>query len=816
MAEVIKIKRTVKTKILLFSLIMTVAMVINIALCVVVSFNQTLVSIGKELDENAVASKALVENRIESLLNLIGEHLRDYEFVSGSEEQKAEHISAVNSSDQYITAAVFTDITGSYGGEMPAKVASALASSNRALMLSDDNSSFYLAVKSSAGSSICVTMSTDKLKPILNGCPNDTLIIAGDGKVVAASDNAPKDRDYANFVTTGNDVKTQIRPAGDIDSAYCSIALEGSANCTLVVRTDVGYHYSGMIMILVVGAIVVVLFIALCLVANSYFSKRVTVPLRKIQDKIAEMADGKISGADIDYKLDDDIGALASAVNKMARYNGEVISDITYTAGEIADENLCVAPSGDYHGDYLPVKTALESIVSSLRNVITNVEQAGRQVSNGSDEMSRNSAVLSRAAEDEEVTVKQLNANLNLVYNQSNDNSDKAATARSIAEESMKIVNEGNEKMTKMLEAMNEISNTSSEIANIIKTIQDISSQTNILSLNASIEAARAGAAGKGFAVVAGEVGNLANMTAEAAKSTTTLIETSINAVKNGTVIANETAKMLEKIVEKTDATSKVVEEIADSSAKQAESVKEVLAGMNGISNTVTQISGSARECADSSEELATQAAMLHETIESFVIDEKRLASRPKREKPKSIELDDLPAAPKAETKPEKPAAEKVKPEKPAKPAKPAVEKTKKTAPEKTKPAKPAVEKPKPEKPAAEKTKPVKPAVEKAAPAKPEKAEAKPKAVEKPVKAEPKKPVAPVQSAAKPAEKKKTIILDDNEETASQKPAENIVPVATPKTMGLDSSNGGAPASVVTKATATPVKRSVRLDDNKY
>ncbi|MCH5208179.1 MAG: HAMP domain-containing protein [Oscillospiraceae bacterium] len=811
MAEVIKIKRTVKTKILLFSLIMTVAMVVNIALCVVVSFNQTLVSIGKELDENAVASKALVENRIESLLNLIGEHLRDYEFVSGSEEQKAEHISAVNSSDQYITAAVFTDITGSYGGEMPAKVASALASSNRALMLSDDNSSFYLAVKSGAGSSICVTMSTDKLKPILNGCPNDTLIIAGDGKIVAASDNAPKDRDYANFVTTDNDVKTQIRPAGDIDSAYCSIALEGSANCTLVVRTDVGYHYSGMIMILVVGAIVVVLFIALCLVANSYFSKRVTVPLKKIQDKIAEMADGKISGADIDYKLDDDIGALAFAVNKMAHYNGEVISDITYTAGEIANENLCVTPSGDYHGDYTPVKTALESIVSSLRNVITNVEQAGRQVSNGSEEMSRNSSVLSRAAEDEEVTVKQLNANLNIVYNQSNDNSEKAATARSIADESMKIVNEGNEKMTRMLEAMNEISNTSSEIANIIKTIQDISSQTNILSLNASIEAARAGAAGKGFAVVAGEVGNLANMTAEAAKSTTTLIETSINAVKNGTVIANETAKMLEKIVEKTDATSKVVEEIADSSAKQAESVKEVLAGMNGISNTVTQISDSARECADSSEELATQAAMLHETIESFVIDEKRLASRPKREKPKSIELDDLPAAPKAETKPVKPAAEKTKP------AKPAAEKTKKPAPEKAKPAKPAVEKAKPAKPAAEKTKPVKPEVEKAASAKPEKTEAaKPKAVEKPVKAEPKKPVAPAKPAAKPAEKKKTIILDDNEAAASQKPAENIVPVATPKTMGLDSSNGGAPASVVTKATATPVKRSVRLDDNKY
>ena len=812
MSEEKKNIKSVKAKIMLFSLVMTLAMILNISVCVTIQITQMLSSINIQLNENAIASKALVENRLESLLLLVGEHANDYEFTSGSEQSREEHAAAITSADPNTTSTVFVDNSGkSYGGELSAKVASALGSSNRAIVISDDYSEFSLAAKSSAGNILCVTMKMDTLKPILNGCPNDTLIIAEDGRVVAFSDNAPKDKNFADFVQKTDGVKTKIRPVGEENAAYCSVALAGSQNCTLVVRTDIGYYFSGMLMTIVVSAVMVVLFASLCFIANSYFSKNVTVPLKKIQNKIKEMADGRLSGDDVDYVKNDDIGALAAAVNKMAHYNGEVISDITYTAGEIANENLCVTPSGNYFGDYIPVKTALESIVSSVRNVITNVEQAGREVSDGSEEMSRNSAVLSRAADEEEITVKQLNTSLNMVYRQSTDNSDKAATASSIAEDSMKLVNEGNEKMTKMLEAMNEISSTSSEIANIIKTIQDISSQTNILSLNASIEAARAGAAGKGFAVVAGEVGSLANKTAEAAKSTTTLIETSINAVKNGTVIANETAEMLGKIVEKTDATSKVVGDIADASAKQAESVKEVLAGMTSISNAVSQITDSARACADSSEELATQAAALHDTVDRFKVDDKKYAAKARKEKSKNIILEDTPAVSKPE--PAKPAKSAAKPE----PAKPAA---------KSEPAKSAA-KSEPAKPAA-KSEPAKPA------AKPESAKpaAKPEPAKPAAKSEPAKPAAkpePAKSAAKSepaksAEKKKEIILDDDIKAPDDKPTavkadSPAKPVEKPKMIKLDDDEpafSAASVKPVSTATAKPIKRNITLDNNKY
>lgn len=784
MSEQKNSRKTVKNKIMLFSLVLTIAMILNISICVAIQYVHTVTSVTQMLHENAVGSKALVDNGLQSLLILVNDHVYDYEFLNGDEQQKKDHAAAIASYDENMTAAVFADSAGSYGGEIPEKVSSALKSEKQAIILSDDNSEFYLAAKSDMGNILCTTMKVSKLSSVLESCPNPVLLMSGDGKIIAASEGIPTDKNYADFVQKSDEIKIVTNPAGEFSFSYSAIGLSGSQNWTLVVRADIGNYLSGMFMLTVVSVIMIALFITLGLLANAYFNRKVTVPLKKIQNKIGEMAEGKISGADIDYKGDDDLGALADAVNTMAHYNGEVISDITHTAKEIASDNLCVTPGGRYFGDYLPVKTALENIVASVSGVVANVERAGREVSAGSDQMSRNSAVLSGAADNEANTVRQLNDSLNVVYSESNNNSDKAATARSIAEESMTLVNEGNAKMRNMLEAMNEISTTSSEIANIIKTIQDISSQTNILSLNASIEAARAGAAGKGFAVVAGEVGNLANKTAEAAKSTTKLIETAVDAVKNGTVIANETADVLGKIVEKTEATSKVVDDIADASSKQAESVKEVLAGMLSISDAVSQISDSARECAESSEELAVQAAALHETVEKFAIDKRK------------------PAAPKPTVKHEapKPTVKQEAP-KPAAPKPAANHEAPKPAAKQEAP-KPVYKKP------AEKPKTITLDDNPAPDVKP--------AAAKPVQQKPTtsaaQPAPAVKPAARPAAKPKAIILDDDKNTAPK-------PSAKPKAIRLDDDNSAAPASStkpITKATAVPVKRNIPLDSNKY
>lgn len=488
----------------------------------------------------------------------------------------------------------------------------------------------------------------------------------------------------------------------------------------------------------VVGALVI-----------SKFVKRIIVPLNAINGKILDMEQGKLSGDAIEVHTGDELETLADAVNSMTAYTNTIIKDIEAVSAKLAAEDLTAEPAVDYIGDYAPIKSALYGIINSTSDVIRQIGASSKLVSDGSSKMSDNSTTLSQAATEQAATVEELNASIVEISSNISANADSAGKAKVLADDCMKIVNEGNVKMTDMLHAMEEINETSSQIANIIKTIEDISFQTNILSLNASIEAARAGEAGKGFAVVAGEVGQLAGKTAEAAKNTTALIKTSLTAVENGTVMANETAKMLSKIVSETDDTAKVIDKIAAASQEQADSVKQILVGMDQISTSVQMTSGSSAECAASAEELSGQAKVLLDLVHRFQIAD--AASEKKRKKAARAASNALKSgAPAAPSAPAAPAAEKkeapaAKPAESAETAKPVSENPA------AKPAQNAPEKP------AEKPKAAAPAAK--APAKPE----APKAA-KPAAPAPAVSHAPVTPAApKPASApKRTIVLDDD------------------------------------------------------
>ena len=488
----------------------------------------------------------------------------------------------------------------------------------------------------------------------------------------------------------------------------------------------------------VVGALVI-----------SKFVKRIIVPLNAINGKILDMEQGKLSGDAIEVHTGDELETLADAVNSMTAYTNTIIKDIESVSAKLAAEDLTAEPAADYIGDYAPIKSALYGIINSTSDVIRQIGASSKLVSDGSSKMSDNSTTLSQAATEQAATVEELNASIVEISSNISANADSAGKAKVLADDCMKIVNEGNVKMTDMLHAMEEINETSSQIANIIKTIEDISFQTNILSLNASIEAARAGEAGKGFAVVAGEVGQLAGKTAEAAKNTTALIKTSLTAVENGTVMANETAKMLSKIVSETDDTAKVIDKIAAASQEQADSVKQILVGMDQISTSVQMTSGSSAECAASAEELSGQAKVLLDLVQRFKIAD--AASEKKRKKAARAAANALKSgAPAAPSAPAAPAAEKkeapaAKPAESAETAKPVSENSA------AKPAQNAPEKP------AEKPKAAAPAAK--APAKPE----APKAA-KPAAPAPAVSHAPVTPAApKPASApKRTIVLDDD------------------------------------------------------
>ena len=595
-----------------------------------------------------------------------------------------------------------------------------------------------------------ITTSTAWLGNIVNTMhTSDTTefyLLTNDGRLLASMNGSLSAEQVAGYMNI-TDVET-VSDNGRNHIVTASPIL--GTDWTAVVACDAKEFLGNAFIAVLVMIITTTISFVVGALVISKFVKRIIVPLNAINGKILDMEQGKLSGDAIEVHTGDELETLADAVNSMTAYTNTIIKDIEAVSAKLAAEDLTAEPAADYIGDYAPIKSALYGIINSTSDVIRQIVASSKLVSDGSSKMSDNSTTLSQAATEQAATVEELNASIVEISSNISANADSAGKAKVLADDCMKIVNEGNVKMTDMLHAMEEINETSSQIANIIKTIEDISFQTNILSLNASIEAARAGEAGKGFAVVAGEVGQLAGKTAEAAKNTTALIKTSLAAVENGTVMANETAKMLSKIVSETDDTAKDIDKIAAASQEQADSVKQILVGMDQISTSVQMTSGSSAECAASAEELSGQAKVLLDLVQRFKIAD--AASEKKRKKAARAAANALKSgAPAAPSAPAAPAAEKkeapaAKPAESAETAKPVSENPA------AKPAQNAPEKP------AEKPKAAASAAK--APAKPE----APKASPKPAAPAPAVSHAPVTPAApKPASApKRTIVLDDD------------------------------------------------------
>lgn len=345
-----------------------------------------------------------------------------------------------------------------------------------------------------------------------------------------------------------------------------------------------------------------------------YVIKSIMKPIRKLQDNAKSLAAGRLD-FDYQYPHQDEIGELVYAFR-------ELVSSMVKQA-DVLDK----LATGDYtvsideRSDEDRVNRAINSLRGQTNDVLAKVSEAAGQVSSGARQMAAVAQSLAEGSTEQAASVEELNATVVEIQDDVEQNEKLAQKALKDVREVEELMDKSSADMRKMLNAMNSINMSSSEISSIIKVIDDIAFQTNILALNAAVEAARAGQHGAGFAVVANEVRNLAAKSADAARETAVLIEKSEIAVSEGGGIADEINKEMESVVTLAQRNAESVAKINEASRRQNNAMDELASGMEQISTVVQANSATAEESSASAQEMSAQSAMLDDTIKRFKLE---------------------------------------------------------------------------------------------------------------------------------------------------------------------------------------------------
>lgn len=347
----------------------------------------------------------------------------------------------------------------------------------------------------------------------------------------------------------------------------------------------------------------------------------ITEPVEQIEAAVASLRKGELSNVEmLTYESEDEFGDtirnLKEAMGILADYVREISVEVKAIAqGDLTRNGDDIT---DFLGDFSELKTSLLYILKRFNSTLTEISNLAEQVSSNSSEVENASKSLADGATEQAGVIEELNATIDTVVDMAEDTAKETQNASARVKASANKANEEKEKMNELLTEMEHITEISKEIGNIITDIEDIASQTNLLSLNASIEAARAGEAGKGFAVVADQIGKLAADSAKSAVNTRDLIDKTLVEIEKGNTITRTTADAFNQIITDMESFAELAENTMEKANSQAESLEQIGQGIEQLSGVVQGNAASSEENTAISINLAEGAAKMHDRVNIF------------------------------------------------------------------------------------------------------------------------------------------------------------------------------------------------------